>query len=64
MKVQITVLLNVDLNKEDYSGEDEQISDEEFAERVGNTIDEGNVSLDDLMERSRDYTITVVKGEE
>jgi len=35
----------------------------EILETVRDFIDDGNISADDLMEQSTDYTVTVVEGD-
>lgn len=64
MKLQVTMLVNVDLDPKDYAQEDEVLTDEEFMERVQLKVDDGNLSMDDLIEQGTDYTVTVVKGQE
>jgi hypothetical protein len=61
MKVQVTVLLNVEIARSDYAMEDGS-TDDNVCEELHMQIDEGCLSLDDLMEQSADYTVTVVKG--
>ena len=61
MKVQITVLLNVEITRSDCAMEEDS-TDDDVREELHKQIDEGSLSLDDLMEQSADYTITVVEG--
>ena len=63
MKVQVRVLLNVEINKSDYIYE-ETDTDEHVLERLHKEIDDGDKSLDELIEQSTDYTIEVVKSED
>lgn len=63
MKVQVTLVVNVDINRSDYAME-ETSTDDDVREYFRTQIDAGEVSMDDLIEQSTYYTITVEKGEE
>lgn len=63
MKVQITLVVNVDINRNDYAVE-ENSTDDDVRERLRAQIDDGEISMDDLIEQSTDYTVVVVKGAE
>lgn len=63
MKVQVILIVNVDINRSDYAVE-ENSTDDDVREYLRSQIDDGEVSVDDLIEQSTDYTVTVVKGSE
>lgn len=63
MKVQVTLVVNVDINRSDYAME-ETSTDDDVREYLRTQIDDGEVSMDDLIEQGTDYTVTVVKGAE
>lgn len=58
MKVQITLLLNVEVNRSDYIHE-ETDTDDYILEHLRDRINGGDLSMDDLIEQSADYTVTV-----
>ena len=62
MKVQITLLMNVDIDPANFECS-ESATPSEILETVRDFIDDGNISADDLMERSMDYTVTVVESD-
>jgi actin-related protein len=61
MKVQVTLLVNVEVNRSDYVHEQTD-SDEDVRMHLRDLIDNGDLSMDDLMEQSTDYTVTVVEA--
>lgn len=63
MKVQVTLIVNVDVNRSDYAIE-ETSTDDDVREYLRKQIDDGEVSVDDLIEQSTDYTVMVVEGSE
>jgi hypothetical protein len=62
MKIQVTVLINLDITRSDFAIEDTS-TDDDVREQLRKQIYDGDLSLDDVMEISDDYTVTVVKGE-
>lgn len=74
MKVQLNILMNREVLPLDYLEEDEVlqgspeaendeegldvVTEEDIVERFRDQVDEGSLSLDDLLESSDDYTIT------
>lgn len=61
MKVQVTLLVNVDITRSEYA-RDEGSTDDDVIEALRKGLDDGDLSFDDLMEQGSDYTVTVVKG--
>lgn len=61
MKVQVTVVLNVEITRSDYIYEETDM-DDDIRAHMRDNIDNGDLSLDDLIEQSTDYTITVVEA--
>lgn len=61
MKVQVTLLVNVDITRSEYA-RDEGSTDDDVIEALRKELDDGDLSFDDLMEQGSDYTVTVVKG--
>lgn len=75
MKVQVNVLINMEINPEDFLEEDEVLVDSEeyendeegldavteemVMERYCDQIDDGSESLDELLQNCEDYTVTV-----
>lgn len=80
MKVQVNVLINTEINPEDFLEEDEvlvgseeyendeegldAVTEEMVMERYRDQIDEGSESLDDLLQTCDDYTVTVSVADE
>lgn len=63
MKVQLTILINVDIDREDFVEENEILTDEEVMDRFRDKVDEGNEDLEGLIDKASDYTVTVVRGD-
>lgn len=63
MKVQVTLVVNVEINRSDYVM-DGTSTDDDVREYLCTQIDSGEISMDDLIEQSTDYTVTVTKGAE
>lgn len=79
MKVQVNVLINTEINPEDFLEEDEvlvgseeyendeegldAVTEEMVMERYRDQIDEGSESLDELLQNCEDYTVTVKLAE-
>lgn len=63
MKVQVTLVVNVDINRSDYVME-ETSTDDDVREYLRKQIDDGEVSVDDLIEQGTDYTVMVAEGSE
>jgi len=63
MKVQVTLVVNMDINRSDYAME-ETSTDDDVREYFRKQIDDGEVSVDDLIEQSTDYTVMVAEGSE
>ena len=74
MKVQVNVLVNLEINPANYLEEDEvlvgspeyehdedgkdALTDEMVVDRLRDQVDDGSLSMDDLIEQSSDYTVT------
>jgi len=54
--------MNVDIDPANFECS-ESATPSEILETVRDFIDDGNISADDLMERSMDYTVTVVESD-
>lgn len=79
MKVQVNVLINTEINPENFLEEDEvfvgseeyendeegldAVTEEMVMERYRDQIDEGSESLDELLQNCKDYTVTVKLAE-
>lgn len=63
MKVQVSIILNVDIDRSQYVHVEGE-TDEGVMENLRDEIDSGELSMDDLMEQSTDYTVLVLKGQE
>lgn len=61
MKVQITLLLNVEIDRSDYIKKDDD-TDDTIREAFQLALDDGQISFDDIIEQSSDYTVTVVEA--
>jgi actin-related protein len=57
----VTLVVNVEINRSDYVHE-ETDSDDDVRMNLWDEIDNGNISMDDLIEQSTDYTVTVVEA--
>lgn len=61
MKVQVQAVFNLEITRSEYALE-EQSTDDDVREVLRKQIDDGDLSLDDVLEQSTDYTITVVEA--
>jgi hypothetical protein len=61
MKVQVIARFSMEITRSEYAMED-QSTDDDVRETLRKQIDDGDLSLDDVLEQSSDYTITVTEA--